>query len=75
MQELHAVRVAWRGDGERSAAIHVRGRRVARASEARQEMRCEGYCDTMLSAPLTALRPRLGTAIHMRRTRHRVARA
>ena len=32
----------------------------------RQGTRCEGYCDAMPSVPLTALRPRLDTAIHIR---------
>ena len=36
-------------------AVGLRGRRVRR-----QEMRCEGYCGAMLSAPLTALMPALG---------------
>ena len=44
-------------------AVGLRGRRVRR-----QGTRCEGYCETMLSAPWTALRPRRVTAIHMRST-------
>ena len=34
----------------------------------RQGTRCEGYCEAMPSAPLTAPCPRWVTAIHMRRT-------
>ncbi len=42
--------------------VGSRGHRVRR-----QEMRCEGYCGAMRSAPWTE-RPRLMTAIHMRNT-------
>jgi hypothetical protein len=45
----------------------LRGRWVRR-----QEMRCEGYCGAVLSALLTALCPRLVTAMHMGITPHRV---
>jgi hypothetical protein len=45
-------------------AVGPRGRR-----RRRQGTRCEGYCEATLSAPVTALCPRLGTAIHMRRRR------
>jgi len=44
-------------------AVGLRGRWVRR-----QEMRCEGYCGAVLSALLTALCPRLVTAIYMRST-------
>ena len=43
--------------------VWLRGRRVRR-----QGTRCEGYCEAVLSAPLTAPCPRLVTAIHMRST-------
>ncbi len=43
-------------------AVGSRWRRVRR-----QEVRCEGYCDAMQSALLTAPCPRQVTAIHMRR--------
>ena len=45
-------------------AVGSRGRRMRR-----QEMRCEGYCVWCSHRTLTALCPRLVTAIHMRRTR------
>ena len=45
-------------------AVGLRGRRMRR-----QGTRCEGYCEVMLSAPLTALCPRRVTAIHMRSRR------
>ena len=54
----------------RSELLHVRGRRVARASKPRQEMRCERNCDAMLSALLTAACPRQATATHTRNTGH-----
>jgi hypothetical protein len=44
------------------ASPKVRGRLRRR----RQGTRCEGYCNAMLSARLTAPYPRLGTATHMR---------
>ena len=54
----------------RSELLHVRGRRVARAGGRRHEMRCEGYCGAVLSAPLTPACPRQATATHTRNTGH-----
>jgi hypothetical protein len=51
---------------EGCGSVHVRGRRVARASVRRQGTRREGYCEAMLSVPLTALSPRRVTDIHTR---------
>ena len=48
-------------------AVGSRGRR-----RRRQGTRCEGYCEAMPSALLTAPCPRQSPAIHMRSTPHRV---
>jgi hypothetical protein len=57
--------------GEKGEA-HVRGLRLRGRGMRRQGARREGYRGAMQSALLTALRPRLLTAMHMGITPHRI---